>query len=246
MPNKNDDAGALCPVIPGEALAVRGIESENEMPGDSGSDNDNERLAIVMSATEDSSNGPTDDEEDEKNVANEYDTGDEESDIAGRSTKSKGRKSSGIAVAVDDGKMNIGIGHSQQSINSHQTSLRNQKQDEFVKNGARVKALITTVLRAVADGIIPINATATVDSRIESDRNEDNESRAATTAGHPSKRTKYTSEEYDHVRTVAQERSEECLALKMVRFIFINIVLRFCSIILIRSFALTSTDLEEA
>ena len=33
------------------------------------------------------------------------------------------------------------------------TLFRNQKQDEFVKNGARAKALLTTVFRAVAEGL---------------------------------------------------------------------------------------------
>jgi hypothetical protein len=206
MPNKNDDAGASCPVVTGETLAGGGIASENNMPGNTGYDeDDDERLAIVMSATEDTSNSPTDDEGEVKHVADEYDTRDEE-------------------VIIE-------IGRSQQSIKSHQTSLRNQKQDEFVKNGARVKALISTVLRAVADGIIPTNATATIDSHIESEGNEDDESMAASKAeidGHPSRRTRYTSEDYEHIRAVARERSEECLALKMVRFNFIYLLIVFC------------------
>jgi hypothetical protein len=121
---------------------------------------------------------------------------------------------------VDNFKANSNISRSQQSnsqlsMAERCTSIRNLKQDEFVKNGARVKALISDVVRIVANGMMPTNATGDLCS----DGKERNDSSVVTIMDSDNLpvKTRHTDADYAHVQTVARERSDECLALKRVR-----------------------------
>ncbi|KAL3761667.1 hypothetical protein ACHAW5_002647 [Stephanodiscus triporus] len=88
---------------------------------------------------------------------------------------------------------------------------RNHKQDDFVKNGARVKAILTSALRAVVDGMSSNTAAHSGDRkvRIESQRdgtlNDDD--------GHARKNAQ-TKAKYAHVLELAHEKAGECMALK--------------------------------
>jgi len=235
MTSNNDDADGLPRGATAEEGAGIDIENGRNQKGNefngaegtggadtAGYDYDSERLTMAMSPTDDASNDPSDDGSGNNNarerthhniLTDEYYSGDE--DLANN-------------VGTTMNRMNDDVGgkkeattRSQQSdpqsvpIASHRASFRNQKQDDFVKNGARVKALLSTVLRVVADGITPSNATAGGDGNAE---NESTEATKLDSDNHHSK-TKYTNADYAHVRTVAKERSEECLALKRVRII---------------------------
>ena len=233
MTSNNDDADGLSRGAAAEEGAGIDIENgrnqkENEFncaEDTGGADTvgyDSERLSMTMSPTDDASNDPSDDGSGNNNtrertqhnsLTDEYYSGDE--DLANNVGTTMNRMND------DVGEMKEATTRPQQSdpqsvpIASHRASFRNQKQDDFVKNGARVKALLSTVLRVVADGITPSNATAGSDGNAE---NESTEATKLDSDNHHSK-TKYTNADYAHVRTVAKERSEECLALKRVRII---------------------------
>ena len=237
MTSNNDNADGLSRGAAAEEGAGIDIENGRNQKGNefngaedidgadtAGYDCDSERLTMpmAMSPTGDASNVPSDDGSGNNNarertqhnsLTDEYYSGDE--DLANNVGTTMNRMND------DVGDKKEATTRSQQSdpqsvpIASHRASFRNQKQDEFVKNGARVKALLSTVLRVVADGTTPSNATAGGDGNAE---NESTEATKLDSDNHHSK-TKYTNADYAHVRTVAKERSEECLALKRVRII---------------------------
>jgi hypothetical protein len=239
MTSNNDDADGLSRGAAAEEGAGIDIENGRNQKGNefngaedtdgadtAGYDCDSERLTMpmAMSPTDDASNVPSDDGSGNNNARERT----QHSSLTDQYNSGDGDTASNFGAAKDRIRMNDDYDYeknsttrSQQSdpqsvpIASHRASFRNQKQDEFVKNGARVKALLSTVLRVVADGITPSNATAGGDGNAE---NESTEATKSDSDNHHSK-TNYTNADYAHVRTVAKERSEECLALKRVRII---------------------------
>jgi len=236
MSSNNDDVGGLPPVIAAEESAE--VENQQSKPETSRNNDDDgmedaedagydsERVAIVMSTTEDASDGPTDDEGEDINDSEGIyrksgtdDYYDEDGEPAIGSGTSTGRRMN--CSGSDNFKAKSDFSRSQQSSSQssmaeRRTSIRNLKQDEFVKNGARFKALISDVVRIVADGMKPSNATG-------SDGKEMNDSSVVTIMDSDNlpMKTRHTDADYAHVRTVAKERSEECLALKRVRVVSI-------------------------
>ena len=89
---------------------------------------------------------------------------------------------------------------------------KNKKQDEFVKNGARVKTLVTSTLRAMADGLASNNIEGGLDSSGEDGKGDDTKN---------SQQRKSTKTELTHARELAQGKTEECMALKRVRFVIL-------------------------
>jgi len=86
-----------------------------------------------------------------------------------------------------------------------QYSSRNEKQDEYVKKGARVKALLTSALEAVADGL-GRGGNSTAADRSGNDGDE-------VDVGDKSRKT---DADFVHVQDLAQKKSEECITLKRV------------------------------
>jgi len=110
--------------------------------------------------------------------------------------------------------------HQSRSFLPLRTSFRNKDQDEFVKNGARVKAVFTSSFRVVANGLSSTNNNNTGDSNGENvgDSNNNNNS------GSNGKR-KISKTDFVHAQDLAQEKTEECMALKRVRVICIIVCL---------------------
>ena len=103
--------------------------------------------------------------------------------------------------------------HNQSSFFSTKpTIFRNKKQDEFVKNGARVKTLVTSTLRAMADGLVANNIEGGLDSSGE-------EGKGGGTKN--SQQRNSTKTELTHAQELAQGKTEECMALKRVRFVIL-------------------------
>jgi hypothetical protein len=104
---------------------------------------------------------------------------------------------------------------------------RNHKQDDFVKNGARVKAILTSALRAVVDGMSSNTAADPGDRkvRIESQRdgtvNDDDG---------PAAKNGQAKAKYSHVLELAHEKAEECMALKRVRIHSVDPSFTCCAI----------------
>ena len=90
-----------------------------------------------------------------------------------------------------------------QSNESVVRSSRNEKQDEYVKKGARVKALLASALQAVADGL----AARVEDSAMINNNGSDNDKE---------KKPSTVDADYVHVQELAQKKSEECITLKRV------------------------------
>lgn len=230
MPNNNDkietearDAANWSPISAARQHAGRKNEDDDEriykyndddnnMP-DPGSDLAG--LAVVItSPTEDASEGPT------------CDAGNDVPEGAFRSSVSDdciGDESPATPSNTEDDDVNVNSGISRLSeptvsTSDRRTKFRNQKQDEFVTNGARVKSLISTVLRIVVDGIIPSSGT--------DHGNEENESGTVSNTEsdnqHTNIQTRYTNTDIAQARTEALERSEECFALKRVSIISIS------------------------
>ena len=88
-------------------------------------------------------------------------------------------------------------------------SFRNNDQDEFVKNGARVKSVFTSSFRVVANGLSSTNNNT-------GDSNGDNvEGNNNNSSGSNGKR-KISKTDFVHAQDLAQEKTEECMALKRV------------------------------
>eukprot|EP00579_Thalassiosira_antarctica_P010559 CAMPEP_0201918734 /NCGR_PEP_ID=MMETSP0903-20130614/7805_1 /ASSEMBLY_ACC=CAM_ASM_000552 /TAXON_ID=420261 /ORGANISM="Thalassiosira antarctica, Strain CCMP982" /LENGTH=716 /DNA_ID=CAMNT_0048455101 /DNA_START=103 /DNA_END=2253 /DNA_ORIENTATION=+ len=100
-------------------------------------------------------------------------------------------------------------------------SFRNKKQDAFVKKGARAKALLTTALRAMADGFTS-NAAGGLCGDVAGDKNDGNESMGISGQKQTMdndddgclRKTWNTRADFAHVQDVAQEKSKECISLK--------------------------------
>ena len=85
-------------------------------------------------------------------------------------------------------------------------SSRNEKQDEYVKKGARVKALLASALQAVTDGLATTRGAASSNNDdIIGDEVKDAEGQS-----------KQTNADFEHVQDLAQKKSEECITLKRV------------------------------
>jgi len=115
----------------------------------------------------------------------------------------------------------------EESRTSHQSrgflplraSFRNKDQDEFVKNGARVKAVFTSSFRVVANGL----------SSTKGDSNGDNVNVGDNNSSGSNGKRKISKTDFVHAQDLAQEKTEECMALKRVR----NILLLFDSFIIV-------------
>lgn len=91
-----------------------------------------------------------------------------------------------------------------QSHGTFTRSSRNEKQDEYVKKGARVKALLASALQAVSDGIASRAGSSTAVDGSDNDGNElDSKGKS-----------KQTNADYKAVQDLAQKKSEECITLK--------------------------------
>jgi len=86
------------------------------------------------------------------------------------------------------------------------TSFRNKDQDEFVKNGARVKAVFTSTFRVVANGL----------SSTKGDSNGDNYNVGDNNSSGSNGKRKISKTDFVHAQDLAQEKTEECMALKRV------------------------------
>lgn len=100
------------------------------------------------------------------------------------------------------------------------SSFRNQKQDVFVKKGARVKSILATALQAMADGFTSNAALADLGGDATGGEKTDNEcdSLVGSSSGEvgESKKSWNARTDFAHVRDLAQEKTEECMALKRV------------------------------
>lgn len=90
------------------------------------------------------------------------------------------------------------LSSSTQSNGTLTRSSRNEKQDEYVKKGARVKSLLASALKAVADGLASRSGNSKAD---EMDAEK-----------HPVK----INADFVHVQDLAQKKSQECITLKRV------------------------------
>ncbi|KAL7534980.1 hypothetical protein ACHAXR_006187 [Thalassiosira sp. AJA248-18] len=110
------------------------------------------------------------------------------------------------------------------------TSFRNKKQDEFVKKGARARALLTTALRAVADGFASNSALVDLCGDAVGDERDKSGGIGATVGNDDDegpRKTWNAKTDFAHVQDLAQKNAEECMSLKrlisftnLVRFAF--------------------------
>lgn len=215
MPNNNDDVddfSSMNVIVEragigndnGDHEKTKHIDDESDLDTD-----DNCDLAIVVSTTEIAhDNGPDDNSRGDTNAdekpANGGNSIDEQTSSRTRSSSCFQETSSCFQQTDPD-----------LITEPRRTSFRNQKQDEFVKHGARVKALINNALCAVSDG--------TMHTALDSCDNQNNINDFRT--DHLEK-VRHTNADYERVQFLAQERSEECLALKRVRTISFCIYVR--------------------
>jgi hypothetical protein len=96
------------------------------------------------------------------------------------------------------------------------SSSRNEKQDDYVKKGAHVKALLASAMQAVADGFAHNNKATVEDG--SSDNNSNSSSNNGDECGAEKKLSKKTAEDFVHMQELAQTKSEECIALKRVSY----------------------------
>ncbi len=98
------------------------------------------------------------------------------------------------------------------------SSSRNEKQDDYVKKGAHVKALLASAMQAVADGFAHNNKASSEEG--SSNNNNNNSSNNGDECGAEKKLSKKTAEDFVHMQELAQTKSEECIALKRVSLLF--------------------------
>ena len=103
------------------------------------------------------------------------------------------------------------------SISTKPKSFRNQKQDEFVKSGARVKSLLTTALRVAAG-----SSSGNTNKRKERDEVS---GQVGGDEDRPSRKTWQSKRDFANIQDLAQEKAEECMALKRVRYIINDVCL---------------------
>ena len=95
-------------------------------------------------------------------------------------------------------------------ITKPKSSFRNQKQDEFVKSGARVKSLLTTALRAAAE-------SSSGNSNNKRKERDEVSGQEGGDEDRPTRKTWQSKTDFANIQDLAQEKAEECLALKRVR-----------------------------
>jgi hypothetical protein len=88
---------------------------------------------------------------------------------------------------------------------------RNQKQDEFVKNGARIKAILTSALRAVVEGVTSNSVAETRGGNVVG---TDSERGALNDVDGTSQKKGQTKTNYANAVELAHEKTEECMVLK--------------------------------
>ena len=95
-------------------------------------------------------------------------------------------------------------------ITKPKSSFRNQKQDEFVKSGARVKSLLTTALRAAVE-------SSSGNSNNKRKERDEVSGQEGGDEDRPTRKTWQSKTDFANIQDLAQEKAEECLALKRVR-----------------------------
>lgn len=97
------------------------------------------------------------------------------------------------------------------------SAARSHKQDDFVKNGARVKAILASALRAVVDGISS-NSVADSCGAVAGDVKVgvDSERRTVNDGDFPDQPNGREKMDYARLLSLANEKAEECMALKRV------------------------------
>ena len=160
-----------------------------------GASNGGERSVAMNFATRDNADNPTDDSGvDPGATSNIYFT-----------AKSK---NDGIEGSVD-GSWKTQV---------QPVGIRNHRQDDFVKNGARFRAILTSAIRAVVDGM---SSNAAADSRgdVAGDRKVGTESERGTVndGDGPARTQGQQKADYARVLGLARDKAEECMALKRVR-----------------------------
>jgi hypothetical protein len=98
------------------------------------------------------------------------------------------------------------------------------KQDDFVKNGARVRAILASALRAMVDGMSPDTAVDSCEA-VAGDRKIGIESERGTVNDGDGFARSKGKENVDYARVLglAREKAEECMALKRVRIRSIDV-----------------------
>jgi hypothetical protein len=87
---------------------------------------------------------------------------------------------------------------------------RNTKQYEYIKQGSRIKTLLSAALRAVADGFTTNNCQNDRDKKRECEEEEEGENKKARGMREM------------HAEDLARDRAEECVNLKRVREINVD------------------------
>ncbi|KAL9183733.1 hypothetical protein ACHAXT_004589 [Thalassiosira profunda] len=90
--------------------------------------------------------------------------------------------------------------------------FRNQKQDDFVKKGARTRALLTTTLKAMTNSFA--SSTALADAACSGKAGDAATDAAVKDAGQSAKKTWNARTDFAHIQELAQERAEEVMALQ--------------------------------
>jgi hypothetical protein len=94
--------------------------------------------------------------------------------------------------------------------------IRNHKQDDFVKNGARFRAILTSALRAVVDGM-PSSAAADSCGDVANRKVGTESERGPVNDGDGPARTQGQQKaDYARVLSLAREKAEESMAMKRV------------------------------
>ena len=134
-------------------------------------------------------------------------------------SKSEGRDSLSLADSKQNNDTATGWQWQQQKkvneeessiITKPKSSFRNQKQDEFVKSGARVKSLLTTALRAAAE-------SSSGNSNNKRKERDEVSGQEGGDEDRPTRKTWQSKTDFANIQDLAQEKAEECLALKRVR-----------------------------
>lgn len=165
-------------------------------------DDNQELLVAVDNKTDDDATAATAPNDDEMSVNKFNNMADQDEKVQQQTIIEESRTSS----------------HQSRSFLPLRTSFRNKDQDEFVKNGARVKAVFTSSFRVVANGLSSTNNN-TGDSNGENvgDSNNNN-------SGSNGKR-KISKTDFVHAQDLAQEKTEECMSLKRVSSIYYCLIL---------------------
>ena len=100
------------------------------------------------------------------------------------------------------------------------SAARSQKQDDFVKNGARVKAILASALRAVVDGMSSYSVADSCGAAVVNVKvGADSERRIANNDDFPNQPKGREKMDYARLLSLANGKAEECMALKRVRIL---------------------------